>query len=473
MAGIGFELKKIFREQSIFHTLRGSIYSSFATIGPVVMIVTALIAMYIVLDYVKVGYAERDLFASTILYVFIFALIITAPLNSVLSRYISDKIFEEKKEDILPSYYIGLLVNVVMGACAGIPFAVFEIVVGKVNPLFVLLSYCMYTALMLVFFNMTYISALKEYKRISFAFIAGMVVTFIVAFVSVKLFKMAVTTGIILGFTVGFWIIAFLLFSLVKGFFSENSKNYREVIKYIKYFKLLFLTNLFYILGLYVHNFVFWWFSDFSIVVRNTFRSAPVYDMATCLAMFTNISTMVIFMVQVEVNFHSRYQAYCQEIIGGTGSYIRAAKREMFRTLIKEVLHIISIQMIITVIIFLVAIIFLPQFGFGGMVMVIYPGLAAGYFLIFIMYSLVIFLYYFDDEKGAMFTTLAFLVFTFLGTLLSLRLSSNFYGLGVFIGAFAGWTVGFYRLKNIEKNLDRHIYCSGELIKKVYLDSSH
>jgi len=472
LAGIGFELKKIFREQSVFHTLRGAIYSSFATIGPVLMIVVNLIVMYFVLDYVKVDYAERDLFASTILYVFIFSLIITAPLNSVLSRYIADKIFQEKREDIMPSYYVGLIVNIVMAGLIGIPFALWEVFVGKVNPLFVLLSYCMFTALTLVFFNMTYVSALKEYKRISMAFLVGMTVTFIVAFVSRKLFGMAVTTAIILGFTVGFLIIGFWLYSLIRGFFAENSRNYRDCINYIKYFKMLFLTNLFYILGLYVHNFVFWWFSDFSIVVRNTFRSAPVYDMSTCLAMFTNISTMVIFMVQVEVNFHDRYQAYCQEVIGGTGSYIYAAKREMFRTLLKEVMHIIQIQMIITVVIFLVAIIFLPQFGFGGMVMVIYPGLAAAYFLIFVMYSLVIFLYYYDDEKGALLTTLVFFIGTFIGTIISLKLTSNLYGLGTFIGAFCGWSMGYYRLKHIEKNLDKHIFCNGELIKKVYIDST-
>jgi len=470
LAGIGFELKKIFRERSVFHTLRGAMYSSFATIGPVVMIVVNLIIMYFVLGYVDVGYAERDLFASTVLYVFIFSLIITSPLNSVLSRYIADKIFEEKTEDVLPAYYVGLTINVVMAGGIGIPFAFWEAIVGKVNPLFVLLSYCMFTALVFVFYNMTYVSALKEYKRISMAFLAGMLTTFILAFVCAKVFKIAVTTSIIIGFTVGFLLIGFLLFSLVRGFFLENTHNYNEVIRYIKYFKKLFFTNLFYILGLYVHNFVFWWFSDLTVLVRDTFRSAPVYDMATCLAMFSNISTMVIFMVQVEVNFHDRYQAYCQEVIGGTGRYVETAKREMFRTLIKEVQHIIQIQLILTVSIFLIAIIFLPQFGFGGMVMVIYPGLAAAYFLIFIMYSMVIFLYYFDDEKGAMYTTLAFFLGTLIGSLVSMNFTPNFYGVGTFFGAFLGWTVGFYRLRNVERYLDRHIFCTGEMVKKVYLD---
>ena len=52
-------------------------------------------------------------------------------------------------------------------------------------------------------------------------------------------------------------------------------------------------------LGLYVHNFIFWT-TDMRLYVANTFYTHQVYDMATCLAMFTNISTMVIFTVMAE-----------------------------------------------------------------------------------------------------------------------------------------------------------------------------
>ena len=40
----------------------------------------------------------------------------------------------------------------------------------------------------------------------------------------------------------------------------------------------------------------------------------------------------------------------------------------------------------------------LPLFGFSGLVMSIYPCLAAGYFILFLMYSAMLFLYYFNDS---------------------------------------------------------------------------
>ena len=40
------------------------------------------------------------------------------------------------------------------------------------------------------------------------------------------------------------------------------------------------------------------------------------------------------------------------------------------------------------------------------------------------------------------------------------------YGAGVIAGAFAGWCVAYIRLRWVEKNMDRHIFCEGHLMEK-------
>lgn len=46
--------------------------------------------------------------------------------------------------------------------------------------------------------------------------------------------------------------------ALIRRYFVRNSNHYRPVLQYFrKYWKLIF-TNFLYILGLYIHNFVFW-----------------------------------------------------------------------------------------------------------------------------------------------------------------------------------------------------------------------
>ncbi len=64
------------------------------------------------------------------------------------------------------------------------------------------------------------------------------------------------------------------------------------------------------------------------MTVAHTFVYAPAYDMATCLAMFTNLSSTIIFISRVEMHFHERYKAYSEAVIGGRWEDINNAKTE-------------------------------------------------------------------------------------------------------------------------------------------------
>jgi uncharacterized membrane protein len=201
------------------------------------------------------------------------------------------------------------------------------------------------------------------------------------------------------------------------------------------------------------------------VVIANVFVSAPAYDMATCLAMFTNISLTVIFVVRVETRFHLRYQRYIEAVIGGRKLDIDYAKRDMFQILTNETWFIVQVQLIITVILFFVATVLLPVIGIGGVVLQIYPVLAASYIVIFIMESMVVFLYYFEDTRGAVYATLTFLVVTTLVSILMMQMHQlSYYGLGAFAGAFAGWTVTFFRLRHIERRLDYQVFSRGHIV---------
>ena len=198
---------------------------------------------------------------------------------------------------------------------------------GKVDIIYVFTGYCGYIALVLVFYSMLYLSICKDYKKISFFFIIGMTVTVLLSFWFVRILSWSITYGMLLALTIGFWLIACLEFSVVRSYFRENSGKYREVLKYFRDYWPLVATNFLYTLGLYVHNFVFWT-TDLRKIVVESFVCVTTYDMATCLAMFTNISASVIFISRVEMNFHERYKAYSEAVIGGRGADIEITKKE-------------------------------------------------------------------------------------------------------------------------------------------------
>ena len=464
MAGIGVKLNRIFSKNTIATDLVGFGYSTVITIAPMLLVIAALVVEELTLGFSGVGFYRRELFSCTILYIFIFGLLTASPFNPVLSKYMSDVIYNETYEDILPCYYVGLLMNISFSLLPGVPFCLWEFFVGKVPMYYVFTGFCGYISLVLVFYSMLYLCICKDYKKISLYFTFGMVLAVLLSFVFVYLFRMEVTYSMLLSLVIGFFLIACLELSLVTSYFRKNSGKYKQVLQYFKKYWKLVGTNFLYILGLYIHNFVFWT-TDGRMIVAKSFVCMQPYDMATCLAMFTNISASVIFITRVEMYFHDRYKAYSEAVIGGRGMDIDNAKSRMFRQLNSELMNLVRIQFVVTVVIFMLCITFLPNLGFGGMTMKIYPCLAAGYFVLFVMYAQIIFLYYFSDTTGSLLTAVVFCLGTLLGSIWATTLPIIWYGLGLVIGSLLGWTVAFFRIRYIERHLEGHIFCRERIMK--------
>ena len=464
MAGIGIRLNKIFGKGTITTNLIGFGYSTMFTIAPMFLVIGAVALMQALLGYSRVGYAERELYSCTVLYIFIFALLAAAPFNSVLSKYLSDVIYNETYEDIRPCFFLGLWLNMLLAALAGIPFCVRWYLAGGSDLSYVFAGYCGYISLVLVFYSMLYLSICKDYKKISIFYLLGMTLTVLLSLFFVYVLGMEVTFSMLLALDGGFLLIASLELALVKSYFRVNSGRYREVLAYFRKYPQLVAANFLYTLGLFIHNFVFW-NTDMRIEVAGSFVCMTSYDMASCLAMFTNISASVIFISRVEMRYHERYKAYSESVIGGRGIDIQNAKKRMFRQLSDELMNLARIQFIISCAIFFVCIVLLPRLGIGGQVMRIYPCLAAGYFILFLMYAAIIFLYYFNDLKGAVLTAASFCGITFLGSLFSSQLSAPWYGLGLVAGAFTGFCAAYHRLRVMERTLDIHVFCQGSIMK--------
>lgn len=465
MAGIGVKLNKIYQKNTITTNIAGFFYSTVVTIAPVLVVILNLMLMQKVLKFHTVRFIDRELFSCTVLYVFIFALLTTSPFNAVLSRYLSDVIFEERFEDVQPCHRVGLLTNLCFSCLFAIPFCFWEHLVGGVPIYYVFTGYCCFVSLVMVFYNMLYLSICKEYQLISFYFLMGMITAFVSSLFFRHVCRLPVGYSMLLALAAGFFLIAVLEWVKIRQFFPENSEQYQRVFEYFRKYWQLILINFLYTLGLFIHNFVFWT-TDMAMHLVKTFVCNQPYDMATCLAMFTNISASVIFISRVEMYFHERYRAYADALFGGRGLDISNTKRRMFRQLGSELMTLVRLQFIVSVVVYLVFVIFLPRMGYAGLVIRIYPMVAAGYFVLFLMYAEIIFLYYFEDLNGALMTAISFCGATFLASLIAVRCSHIFYGVGIFIGSVIGFTAAYLRLRWLEKHLDEHMFCRGNIMKQ-------
>lgn len=466
MAGIGVTLNRIYHKNTVTTNIIGFFYSTVVTIAPVLVVIINLVLMQITLKFNTVRYIDREIFSCTVLYIFIFSLLTTSPFNAVLSRYMSDVIFEERYEDVQPCHRVGLLTNICFSCLFAIPFCFWEHLVGGIPIYYVFTGYCCFVSLVLVFYNMLYLSICKEYKLISLYFLIGMVTSFLLSVFLRYACKVSITYSMLLALTVGFLVTAALEWAKVHQFFPDNSEEYKRVFEYFRKYWHLILINFLYTLGLFVHNFVFWG-TDMAMHLVRTFVCNQPYDMATCLAMFTNISASVIFISRVEMYFHERYRDYADAVFGGRGIDIRKTKKRMFRQLGSELMTLVRLQFIVSVFIYLLFVIFLPRMGYAGLVMRIYPMVAAGYFVLFLMYSEIIFLYYFEDLNGALLTAVCFCAGTFFASLAAVHMSHIFYGFGVWTGSVIGFTVAYARLRWLEHNLNEHTFCRGNIMKQA------
>lgn len=467
MAGIGFELKRLFKKEGVFSTVFAGVHATAVTIGPTIIVIVALNLMYMLPPYIEMAYREREVLSSTILYVFIFALILASPINIILSRYMADKIYEEDYSTIFTSVETGGALIAIGVAVLGIPFGYAMYTIGDLPLYYVFISYLFFAGLAFTFYYMTFITVLKEYGKITGSFLGSLLVGFLFVVISVFLFDVAMVDAILLGLTISFILIAMLLLMFIKKSFRHHSNNFKELFSYIKKDVWLILANVFYIWGLYIHNFVFWFLSDYKITVANVFISAPDYDMATYLAMLSNISILVIFVVNVETKFHTAYKAYCESIIGAAGKEIRRAKQKMIETLRRETIYIIQIQIIVNIIVYIAAIVVLPKIGIEGVILSMYPVLSVGYMILYLVQCFMIYLFYLDDAKGAAAVGAVFLTATLLGSLWSVYLPPALAGLGVVIGASCGFTVAFFRIRYMLIHLDKHIYGRGKIVRQI------
>lgn len=467
MAGIGIKLNRIFKHHTLAHTLYGSGYSMLATVTPMLVVIAVMLLMYLCLGFDSVRYYDRELFSCTILYIFIFSLLAASPFNAVLSKYVGDRIFEEKYEDILPCMYVGLALHMGLACLIGIPFHIRAAVVGGLPVYWVFTAFCAYVGLGLCFCQMIYLSVIKAYKVISLIFGAGMALSFLLSLLFRYVFGVSVVYGMLLALSIGFLITACLEYVYARLYFRENSGNYREVLSYFRVYWKLILMNFFYVLGLFIHNFVFWTKEDMQLILADTYICNQPYDMASCIAMFTSLSASVIFGAYVEMHFQDRYQKYTQAVLGGKMKDIEREKKRMFRFIADQLMRVAQLQYIVSVVIFLLCLILLPRFGMTGYVMTIYPCLAAGYFVLFLMYAVILFLQYFNDLTGGLAACLIFAAGTGVASIFARSLPDYWYGIGVFAGSILAWSFAYGRLRWLEKHLEEHTFCKGNLLEQV------
>ena len=127
MAGIGFELKRLFARKGIAASLRAYGYASAICAGPMLLGILLLLGIMVLCDLFGVPGDHRDLLISMITYTFFASLIISGFFSMVVTRHAADMLYEGKLQSVMPAFWAPMPLCCASAGCCTAVFWRFRI----------------------------------------------------------------------------------------------------------------------------------------------------------------------------------------------------------------------------------------------------------------------------------------------------------------------------------------------------------
>ncbi len=457
MAGIGFSLKRLFNKKGVFALCRAYGYAGIICAGPMLLGVVLLAGMALVARIAGMDQHDRELMNCMLTYTLLVSLTVTSWFNMVVTRYTSDMLYEEKPRKIMPSFYGVCSIMLVFG---GVLYGIFLFFSG-VRPIYQLL--CLWFALILivVWTEMIYLTALKDYKAIVLAFAISLMTGFLLALILVILGWVSIVS-LMLCIILAYGMLMAWYYKLLLDYFPKSEGSKYSFLRWFDRYRSLSFIGGFVNIGLFAHL-VIMYFGPLAVQVEGLFYGAPSHDVPALFAFFSILITTVNFVTSVEVRFYPQYRNY-YSLFNDKGSIrdIEQAENEMLSVLQQELTFSGHKQLISTLlfVVFGGFLLELMPVGITDVSMGIYRFLCAGYGVYAISNSILLILLYFEDYTGALLGTLGFAAVSVAATILQILFSPvKFFGLGFLAGAFVFYLIVWLRLEFYTRRLPYYLLC--------------
>ncbi|MGB9731589.1 MULTISPECIES: exopolysaccharide Pel transporter PelG [Calditerrivibrio] len=456
MAGIGFELRKILKEDSLISIFKVYGYSAVLSAGSWIISILSIIVIGIVNIKLTNNYKTIIQFQVVITYLIAFSLIYSGFFQLSFTRYISDKLFEKDYYRILPNYLGVLSITIVLGLIFTVTLSVY--LFPEVSNLFRVTFVSSFIVLSCIWISNSLLLGLKEYKKITFYFFLGYLIILILSIFTREIGL----EGYIASFFIGNSFIFFAMFSLILKNYKSNRFLEFDFItnkKHIFYWSIAF-SGLFYNLAIWADKFVFWFNKETSNNVIGLLRASVLYDLPIFLAYLSIIPGTAIFFYRLEADFAEKYDILFDAIrTDGTYEQIIKYKDEINEVIKMAIKETIIVQGIFNILLY----IFSDKiFGFLNLPITYTPlffiDLVAVQLQLCLMVVLSI-LYYMNRRKESLWVTIIFLLTNIILSQLSIKMGFMYYGYGFGLSSLISFTFSLILLKRSIDELEYETYC--------------
>ena len=357
MAGIGFELKKLFSRKGLMATVRAYSYATMVCAGPMLLGFLLLLVAMLMADASGAARHDRELLVTMLTHALLASLVVTSLFSMLTTRFCADMIYEKRYDAILSSFYGSLWIMLLLG---GVGYGVFLYFSG-VALLYRVLSFLLFMILIVVWTEINYLTMLKEYRSILLAFAVSVAAALLLGALFLWVFRIEAVTALLVAITVGYAIMYIWYFVLIYRHFPESFGTSLRFLQWFDTTPQLGFTGFLITLGLFGHLVIMWWASRLQVQVEGLFYGAPTYDVPAIFAFFSILITTVNFTTSVETRFYPRYKEYFSLFNdGGSIESIQEAENTMTQVLSEEMGYLCVKQIFSTLLFIILGTILLP-----------------------------------------------------------------------------------------------------------------
>lgn len=432
MAGIGFELRKLLKRDSLLGLVQAYAYAGIISSGPWVLSILGILIIGVMSLAIVVPEFLITQFQVSVTYIIAVSLVLTGLVQLAFTRFTADRFFEKRQDMILPNFN-GLLLGVT--AVSGLlgTFAILFLFQGE-SLLYRLLMLTGFVTVSNIWVATIFLSGMKEYKAILVLFAIGYGLTVALAIMlrSLKL------EGLLAGFVIG-------QFALLLGMIVLILRNYPSS-RFISFdflrgrylYPTLIAVGFFYNLGIWLDKFMFWAWPDTSQSIIGPLRASVIYDIPVFLAYLSIIPGMAVFLVKMETDFVEYYDRFYDAVrSGGSLEHIEEMRNEMVYIVRQGIWQIIKIQTLAVLVLLVVSDALLGALRISELYLpLLFVNLVSASLQVVFLGLLNVF-FYLDKRRVVLALTGSFVLLNGSFTAVTLWLGPKFYGYGFALALLA------------------------------------
>jgi len=425
MAGIGFELRKMLRRNTLLGLMQAYTYAGLIGAGPwVLSIVGILLIGVLSLPFVlPTGLITQ--FQVSVTYLISLSLVLTGPLQLAYTRFTSDRLFERRDDLVLPNFHAVSFVVTVASTLFGGLAVIF--LFPQQTAAYRLLMLAGFVVMSNIWIATIFLSGMKRYVSIIVVFFIGYTITTGAA-LTLNIFGL---TGLLSGFVTGQTVLLAGLLSLIyRDYRSDHFISFEVFWKRYRYPSLM-LTGLLYNLGIWVDKFMFWYSSGTGQQVIGPLHASIIYDIPVFLAYLAIIPGMAVFLMRIETDFVEYYDAFYDAVREGASlQHIERMRNAMVEALRNGIWEIIKVQAIAAMILFAAGTVLLAWLRISTLYLpLLYIDVIAASMQVVFMGTINVF-FYLDKRRIVLLLVAGFVVLNVAFTALTLSLNPAYYGYG-------------------------------------------